>query len=232
MYTFWIILRFIFLPLVLLIIFGLFIAFYRLLNLPSSQELIQIAKDYYSQYGYFVVFLAALAEGFLVINWYLPGSFVIVLGVSFSQGDPFKATGLVGLVILGFSLMYVLNYAIGCYGWYRFLIFLGLGSQLENMKRRVERYGLPIIFSTYFHPNIGALTATSAGILKLPFVRFLTYSILATISWNALWGLIVYFAGETMLNLLSIKIVFLLLLLWLMVAIVRAFRYSRRNKPS
>lgn len=229
MSTFRIILRFSSLPLALLIVFGLFVVFYRLLNLPSPEELIRLAKGYYLEYGYLVVFLAALIESFLVINWYLPGSFVIVLGVVFSQGDPMRAINLVGLVIIGFLLMYILNYAVGRYGWYRFLLFLGLKVYLEKTKIQVEKYGLPIIFSTYFHPNFGALTATCAGILKLSFVRFLSYSILATVIWNALWGTIVYFAGETMLNFLSVWIVFLLLLVWLAVAIIQAVRRPYKN---
>lgn len=232
MSTFRIILRFASLPLALLIVFVLFVVFYHLLNLPSPEELIRLAKSYYSEYGYLVVFLAALAEGFLVINLYLPGSFVIVLGMAFSQGDPIKAINLISLVILGFLLTYILNYAMGRYGWYRFLLFLGLGSYLEKMKVRVERYGLPVIFSTYFHPNVGALTAICVGILRLPFIHFFTYSVLATIVWNALWGAIVYFAGETMLNLLSIWVVFPLLLMWLIVAVFRAVHHLRPKKPN
>lgn len=227
-----VLLRFTAIPLALILFFGLFVTIYRLLGLPTSEELIELAKAYYLQYGYLIVFLGALAEGLLAVNYYLPGSFVIVLGVTFNQGHLFAAAALVGLAMLGFFLTYIVDYALGRYGWYRFLLFLGLGSYLKKMEQRVERHGLPIIFSTYFHPNIGALTATAAGMLQLPFRQFLVYSALATFGWNALWGTVVYFLGPAALDFLTVNVWLLIipLVIWLVIGFIRAFSHARRKE--
>ena len=226
------ILRYAAVPLTLLVLSILFVAIYQFLGLPSSEELVQLARDYHSRYGHEIVFLAAIAEGLLVVNWYLPGSFVIVLGVTLSHGMPLDALILVILVISGFFLTSLINYAMGRYAWYRFLLFLGLRSPLEKMKQRVDRHGLPIIFSTYFHPNIGALTALSCGILRLSFWKFTAYSALALVIWNLLWGTIVYLAGPVLLNLLNIWIIIVMIGLWVLIAVVRSLWRPRSKKAT
>lgn len=217
-------------PLTLLVLFILFIVIYQLLNLPSAEELVQLARDYHYKYGHEIVFLAAIAEGLLVVNWYLPGSFVIALGVTLSYGMPLNALTLVALVILGFFLTSLINYAMGRYAWYRFLLFLGLRSPLEKMKRKVDKHGLSIIFSTFFHPNIGALTALSCGILRLSFWKFTAYSALALVVWNLLWGAIVYLAGPVLLNLLNMWVIIVMIGLWILIAVIRSLRQPKSKK--
>ncbi len=209
-------LRYALAPIILLIIFSAFIVLYNLFRLPPPSELIEIVKRYYLEHNpYLVVFLGALVEGLLFINWYLPGSIIIVLGVIFARDSGFSVLVVVFLIILGFLLTSIANYFLGKYGWYRLFLKLGLREPLEKAKARTERYGLPIVFSTYFHPNVGALTATSAGILGLPFAKFLRYSTFALIVWNVLWGLLVYFIGPAALKLMSTWVIILVLAVWL-----------------
>lgn len=160
-------------PLILFFLFGIFVGLYKYLNLPSAEKIVVLTKKYYDVYGLWVVFFGALTEGLLLVNWYVPGSIVVVFEVIFARPDPVKATITVGLIILGFFLTSLLNYGLGKYGWYKIFLKLGLKNPLEKIKYKVENKGLAIIFSTYFHPNLGALTATSAGILNLPFKKIL-----------------------------------------------------------
>jgi membrane protein DedA with SNARE-associated domain len=214
-------LRFIILPLVFLVIFVVFVQIYKVLGLPSAQGLVDIAKHYYLEHGYITVFIAAIIEGLLVVNWYLPGSFVIVLGVIFSIGDPLRAVAMVAIITFAFFLTSVINYTLGRYAWYKFLLFLGLRVPLEKMKQKVKKHGLFLIFTTYFHPNIGALTALSCGILRLSFSKFLIYSLGALILWNTLWGFIVYLAGVPLLKLLHVSMLIAALVSWLIFGIAR-----------
>lgn len=215
-------------PIILLVIFLIYIAIYQLFNLPTTDELISFAQKYYSQYGYLIVFLAALAEGALFINWYFPGSFIIVLGVIINRDNPSNIISIVSLVILGFFLTSIFNYAMGRYGWYNLFMKLGLGKPLDKMRLRVEKYGLPIIFTTYFHPNLGALTATSAGILRLRFITFLFYSMLALIAWNYFWGIIVYSFSSIILNLFNMGVLLLILIGWIIILAIRFWRIKTR----
>lgn len=202
-------------PLVLIGVIGAFLLLYRLLDLPNNEEIIRFVHSYYDQYGYSVVFVGALIEGALLINWYLPGSIVIIFGVVFAKGDPIKAAIMILLVVMGFTITSFFNYALGKYGWYRLLLKFGLQKPLQSFRAKVEAKGLSIIFSTYIHPNLGALTATSAGILQLPFKKFAQYSILALVAWNTLWGVVAYFSGPIILNHVSTTTVLAVLLIWL-----------------
>lgn len=201
--------------------FLVFILIYRFLGLPTGQELIEIARNYYLDYGYITIFIASLIEGLLVVNWYLPGSFIIVLGVILSAGNPLGATIMVAIITFAFLLTSIVNYLFGRLAWHRFLLFLGLKGPLEKMKEKVKKYGLVLIFSTYFHPNIGALTALSAGILKLSFSRFFSYSIISLLLWNTLWGFMVYFMGPVLLKLLHVYFLIAALVFWLVFGIIR-----------
>ncbi len=213
-------------PLVIFALFAAFMVVYQLLDLPSADEELVLAKQYYAAYGYWVVFLAALAEGTLFINWYLPGSVVAAFGVAFAAQIGLNVALVVTLIILGFFITSVVNYALGRFGWYHLFMKLGLSGPLEKIKSRTERKGLAIIFSTYFHPNVGALTATSAGILKFPFLKFCAYSLAALAIWDIAWSILTVFVGPLILNVLSIWTILLMLAVWI---VARAVSFVREK---
>ncbi len=217
-------LRYLAVPLVLLIVFGVFVVAYNLFGLPSFEELVALAQKFYARHLFWTVFIGALIEGLLVVNWYLPGSIVIVFGVIFARENLFDVIVTVALIILGFFITTLINYGLGRFGWYRLLLRFGLKEPLEKIKRKVEKAGLSIIFSTYIHPNLGALTATSAGILRYSFGTFVRYSIPALLGWNILWGFVVYFTGSFVLKLMSVPAVSAVLILWIVILGVRYYK--------
>lgn len=186
-------------PLILLGLLLLFESLYRLFSLPSDQELLALSEKYYSEYGYRVVFIAAFLEGLLLINWYVPGSVVAILGVTLAKQSGLSPFFTVSLIVIAFFSTSVINYFLGRYGWYRLLLKFGLQKPLDEARIKIAKAGLPIVFSSSIHPNLGALTATSAGILHLSFRRFCLYSFSGLIFWDSLWGLIIYYLGEQLI---------------------------------
>jgi membrane protein DedA with SNARE-associated domain len=208
------------LPVALFLFYVTMVSLYELFNLPSQEQILDVARSYYDQHGYWLIFVSALIEGVLLVNWYFPGSIVIVFGVSLAYPDPLKAFYLVLLITLGFLISAVINYGLGRYGWYRLLLKFGLQEPLSNMQRRLQESGLVIIFSSYIHPNLGALTATSAGILQLSFKKFLLYSVAALLCWNMLWGIVAFIFGEVLLDYLT-YLIGLFLLVWVLLLSVK-----------
>lgn len=208
--------------------FGALVLLYRLFDLPTYGEINAWVKTFFDDHGYGVVFLGALAEGILFLNWYLPGSVVVVMGVALARETGLNAPYMVFLITLGFFITAIINYALGKYGWYRIFLKLGLKDTLEKTRRRVEKHGLKIVFGTYFHPNVGALTATSAGILQLPFFRFLAYSALALAAWNALWGIVVYFSGPAIVEIVNFNNMLIVLSSWLGIMLI-VFIWKKRK---
>lgn len=217
------------LPLILLISFGLLVIFWQIFNLPSNEDMITLAENYYNTYGYWVVFVAALVEGFLVFGWYLPGSVIAAIGVSLSYGKPVQAGMMVLLIAVAFYFDYLLAYFLGKYGWYRLFLKLGLKKPLEDMKPKVEKRGLPIIFTTYFHTNLGVLTATSAGILQLDFKKFALYSFIANLFWAIFWGILVYFFGSYIIQIAGVWVIAVFLVVWIIYLIGKFYFKGLKN---
>ena len=190
-----------------LIFYVCFIFLYRLLDLPSPEEIIEWAKKYYESYGYWVVLIGALVEGLLLINWYLPGSIVVALGVVLARSANLNIFLMLFLVILGFFTTALLNYALGRYGWYHVFLKFGLKGPLDKVQTKVENKGLPILFTTYIHPNFGALAATASGILRLSFKKFFVYSLISIALWNSFWTLVFYYIGDALLSHMNLLII-------------------------
>jgi membrane protein DedA with SNARE-associated domain len=224
-------LRYIAFPLLLLVLTLFFILLWDLLGLPDPDTLIQRAGDLYATYGYWIVFVGALAEGLIVAGWYLPGSVIIVLGVVFNHNNPSGAALVVAIVIGCFIVTTTINYALGRYGWYLLLLRFGLAAPLEQMRRRMEKHGLPLILFTNAHPNLGSLTATCCGVLRIQFRQFMLFTITSVVFWNTLWGILIYFTGTSMLKLLNMWVFVLAVALWVMGRIIKVV-LSRRNSPN
>jgi membrane protein DedA with SNARE-associated domain len=227
------VLRYSAIPLALCAAFFAFAAVYRGAGLPSGQELIELASEAFDRQGLLVVFVAGLAEGLLVANWYLPGSVVIVLGVGLSGGEPTRAVLYVGLVVVAFVVTAIANYWLGRTAWYKFLLVLGLRKPLEQLRPRVEGRGALALYYTYFHPNVGAMVALSLGILRIPFWRFLFHATVSVLAWNTLWGLIAYNIGsDVLVRLLDMRFILPVLALWAVISVARGVYvvYSKRRQ--
>ena len=225
-------LKFAAIPIVFLSAALLGLLLWDVFGLPDKEEIISSIQQYFAKYGYWVVFVGAFAEGLLFLNWYLPGSIVAVMGVVFAKQNDLNVVWVVGLITLAFFLTCLINYALGRYGWDHIFMKFGLKAPLERIRLRVENKGLPIIFSTYIHPNIGALTATSAGILKLKFREFFLFSLTAVIFWNTLWGVVVYFSGPYILKFLGFGMASLYALGWIIFSGYRFWKKRAILPPS
>lgn len=223
------ILQYVAIPLIVLLLYISVIFIYKFLGLPSSEEIIASTTKYYENYGYWVVLIGALVEGALLINWYLPGSVVVALGVVFAKQADLNVFFMLFLVIIGFFTTALFNYALGRFGWYHILLKLGLRIPLEKAQTKVEEKGLSILFTTYVHPNFGALAATASGILRLSFARFFIYSLISITIWNILWTIIFYYFGSTLLKHVNILIIVGGIFVYFM--FVKSFKKSHVNIP-
>ncbi|OGI68178.1 hypothetical protein A3A05_01205 [Candidatus Nomurabacteria bacterium RIFCSPLOWO2_01_FULL_41_12] len=217
------------LPLIVLALYFGIIYLFRYLGFPSPEEIIAFTQRYYETYGYSVVLVGAIAEGALLINWYLPGSIVVALGVIFAKQAGLNVFLMLGLVILGFFLTALLNYALGRFGWYHVFLKLGLQMPLEKMQSKVADKGLKILFTTYVHPNFGALAATAAGILRLPFFKFFLYSLISITIWNSLWTILFYYFGSFLVHYVNLLVIAGGIFVYFV--LMKSFKESKVNIP-
>jgi len=216
-------------PLIVLTLLLGFVAVYQLLDFPESDELVRISESYLIRYGYLIVFAAAFIETIPPINFYLPGSAVVVLSVAFARQGTLNVFGVLGVVACAFVLAYVLDYFIGRWGWSWLMVRCGLGPALERSRQRVLSRGSSWLWFAYVHPNIGAIAATSCGILRVPFKSFLLHSTGAVAIWVSLWGTVAFLLGKQMVKFLDIRWLILLAFVWLILAVRKRLRARNRE---
>ncbi len=192
------------------------------LGLPTFDETIAYAKSMYQVHGYLVVFIAALLEGTLFLNWYLPGSVVIIVGTVFAidGGQSVLITAM--LVCLGLFITSIVNYLLGKYGWYKILLRFGLGAEIDKIQRRIEKYGLLIMIISYAHPHTGSLVSTSAGILRMKAKTFILYTAVSYVIWACVWTTVAYAVGPQFLEILDFKALLFMVGFWVL---LMAFQY-------
>jgi membrane protein DedA with SNARE-associated domain len=216
-------------PLAVLAVFGLLYAIWIALDLPPEETMARIAKSYLERYGIAIVLVSAYLEGLLLIGWYFPGNLVIVLALIFAAGEPSRFALVAATAGLGLLSAHVTNFFAGKYGWYRVLLAFGLREPLENAQRRLTRYGLSAIFTTFWQANLASCIATAAGILQFPWARFFAYSLTAQALWTTFWASIIFFLGSAALSLVGFRMILLLIMLWIAGRVIYRWKFEGKH---
>lgn len=222
------ILKLLSIPLILIGIYLLMYLVWKVLNLPTDDQLLIIVREWFAQYGLWIVFISALVEGFLLLGQYFPGGFIIFLGVISAGKDIPRAMEVVSVVCISFFIAYSLNYLVGKYGWYKLLSKFGLIGSIERSKEKLTKQGLNAIFFTYWEPNLASLTATAAGILGISFKKFLLYSAIGIVLWNIFWGTLVYVLGESALKIVGLKWVLIIFGIWIGIILFKKYVLDKK----
>lgn len=221
------ILKVIAIPSILFIAYLSLRALWLIFDLPPEDELLRTLVAFINQYGLIIIFVAALIEGLLLIGNYFPGGAVIFLGVIAAVGNIPKAALVVLIVCISFSIAYTINYALGRFGWYELFIRFGLRSTLESMQQKLSRHVFSAILSCYWLPNLAAICSTAAGIMRVPFGKFLFQSTIGLVAWNIFWGIFVYLTGDALLT-LDIVYLSLIFLMWCGLILIKVFILDRK----
>jgi membrane protein DedA with SNARE-associated domain len=222
-------LKIIALPLAVLAVFGLLYLIWLALDLPPEDTMVRIAKDYLDRHGILIVLIAAYLEGLLLIGWYFPGTLVIILALVLAGPDPLRVAQVAAAAGIGLFAAYVTNFYAGKYGWYRLLLAFGLREPLANAQRRLNKYGLSAIFTTYWQANLASCISTAAGILQFPAARFVAYSFAAEALWVTFWATLIFFLGKAALSLAGFRMILLLILIWIAVRLIYRWKFEKKD---
>jgi membrane protein DedA with SNARE-associated domain len=223
------ILKIIAFPLAVLGIFALLYAVWVALDLPPEKTIIAIGKSYLDRYGLVIVLVCAVVEALVLIGWYFPGTLVIIFAMIVAGDDPVRYVETAATAGFGLYCGQVTNFFAGRYGWYRLLLAFGLREPLENAKRRLTKYGLSAIFTTFWQANLASLISTAAGILQFPARRFVVLALAAETLWFGFWSTLIYLLGPAALSLAGFRMILFLILLWIAVRLI--YRWKFEKKP-
>lgn len=177
--------------------------------------MIEIAREYFSRYGLVIIIVSSFIEGLLIVGLYFPGSIVFFFGLIVAGNNIGQVAEVACFAILGIWAAYIVNFYVGWFGWYHVLIAFGLKEPLENAQRKLQRYGLNAIAMTFWHPNIGAVVSTAAGVLHFRARTFLPVSFVAVAFWLSCWSVLVFWLGPNAISILGFRVLIVLLLIWM-----------------
>jgi len=181
-------------PIFYLVATFVLVGVWRILDWPQGDELIKLVRGLFAQYGIWFVLVSAILEGLVLVNIYVPCSFVIVMAVILARGDPLRAALSVVATQCGFLLSSFVNYGIGILGLAPLIEKFPAGASLTKRAEAWQmKWGAMAIGLSYWHPNFGAFAAVNAGKGRVPFPLFLKWVIPAIVAWNTLFGLLFYF---------------------------------------
>lgn len=186
--------------LVIFLVVSILAALDLIFHISLYEDLLDFAKEFYAKWGLLFVFLVSIVEGTLFINWYFPGSTIVLIGGLLARTGliPFWSFGIV--VYLGFLLAFSLDYMLGRYGFHKVLVKWGpFQSRVDAAGRALQKRAIPTFFIWYFHPQSGNFVATAAGVLRYPFSKFFALNASALLFWISFWLGLVYIFGSIVL---------------------------------
>ncbi|MBP9686810.1 MAG: VTT domain-containing protein [Candidatus Doudnabacteria bacterium] len=216
-------------PLIFFVLSIAYMLIWRAFDLPVGDALVASITEFFARYGLLVVFISSILESALLLGNYFPGGVVIFMSVVAARGNVWGIVAAVCTVSAGFSIGYGIDYLLGRYGWYRLFLKFGLAAQLESAQVKLLRHSKKAFAFSYWEPNIASITATAAGVLRMPVREFLMHSSIALLCWNIFWGAVVGFIGKDILFIFSSwKYVIAALFAWLFGTLV--FELWRRHR--
>jgi membrane protein DedA with SNARE-associated domain len=151
-----------------------------------------------SQYGYLAVFVGILLENLGVP---LPGETITIVGGFLAGSGELNywfvlATAAMGAFIGGIGGYFVGNYG----GWKTILavakIFRIQELQLEEIKTKFSENAVRAVFFGRFIPLIRIFSSPMAGIVEMPFGKFIAVNLAGAVTWASVMTTLAFFVGR------------------------------------
>jgi membrane protein DedA with SNARE-associated domain len=149
-------------------------------------------------HGLLIVFLTMIAESACIP---IPSEIVVPYGGFLAAQGHTQLWMVIAVATLANLIGSSIAYAVGRYGgralFLRYGRYVGVSAHhLEKADRWFVRYGPATVFFTRMMPGIRTFISLPAGIAKMPFAKFLLYSLFGSVIWNAGLAYLGYAAGK------------------------------------
>jgi membrane-associated protein len=207
--------------------------FYRTLTNP--EKLIELLSTLLSGWlGYAALFGIVFSETGLLIGFFLPGdSLLFTVGVVAGAGHldiVLVNVVLMAAAILGDSTGYLLGYKTGPRIFSRPDSRLFKQEYVTRTRKFYDRYGGKTIIFARFVPIVRTFAAFVAGVGKMPYLKFLPYSVCGGIGWVFMMTILGYELGSVPLVRRHFdKVILLIIFISLLPTIIEVLRARRES---
>lgn len=183
---------------------------YAVKDFLNPKILIDSLLDTFGIYVYFALFFVIFAETGLAVGFFLPGDSLLVVAGLFAAAGKLDVT----LLLIAFFLGSVIGDSTG-YWTGRFMgktlfnredSFIFKPSRVAKAKVFFDKYGPKTVILARFVPIVRTFAPLVIGATEMPYLKFLTYSILGGLLWILSMVLAGYFLGGLVETALGIKL--------------------------
>ena len=192
-------------------------------------------------YVYFGLFFVIFAETGLAVGFFLPGDSLLVVSGLFAAAEKLN----IWLVMLAFFCGSVIGDNTGYWtgrGMGKTLFnressWIFKPSRVEKAKHFFEKYGVKTVVLARFVPIVRTFAPLVVGAAEMPYIKFLTFSIIGGALWICSMVLAGYFLGGVIERALGIrledhieKVVIVVVLLSLLPPLIELFKHKFGKK--
>lgn len=165
-----------------------------------SFEFISLEKiqEIAHHYGYWAVFVGILLEN---LGIPLPGETITIAGGFLAGSKELNYWFVLGSAIAGAVLGGTCGYWIGRYGGWPLLLTLGKifrvsENRLEDLKTKFSDNAGKTVFVGRFIALLRIFASPLAGIVQMPFLKFMAFNIAGATAWASVMVTLSFFAGR------------------------------------
>jgi membrane protein DedA with SNARE-associated domain len=167
--------------------------------MPDLQSLADVLREAYGSWGYPIIVGGALLENTALLGLVLPGGSLVLLGAIYAQQGVLSLPlvllcGWMGMVLgtsVDFSLgRFVFRSSLARTRWQQ-----RIEPRLNDAGGFLARHGTWALLLAHFVGHVRSFVAIAAGMSPLPYLRFLSYELIAALVWNVVWVLAGYVLG-------------------------------------
>jgi len=183
---------------------------YQVKDFLNPKFLIDYLLTLLGGYVYFGLFFIVFAETGLAVGFFLPGDSLLVVSGLFAAAGKLN----VFYVLLAFFLGSVIGDSTGYWTgrlmgatlFNRESSFIFKPSRVEKAKQFFEKYGVKTVILARFVPIVRTFAPLVVGATGMPYIKFLTFSVLGGFLWISSMVCAGYFLGGVIERALGIKL--------------------------
>ncbi len=172
-------------------------------SIPTSEEIIARFAALYERFGYEIIFLSAILEALVLINFFVPGLITMAMGAIFARTGHIELTLVILTAALGLLIGYNINFLLGSLGFGKFIRKIGLGWVLNKATAQLNKFGTGGLIVGFAYPGVASFLSLAAGVSNMKFIKFFLLALLSCSFWIPLWGIIIYALGEIVLTIIT-----------------------------
>jgi membrane protein DedA with SNARE-associated domain len=163
------------------------------LSLETVQELAR-------QYGYLAVFVGILLEN---LGIPIPGETITIVGGFLAGSGELNYWYILASAAIGAFLGGICGYFVGKYGGWQFMlafakVFRIQELQLEEIKTKFSDNSIKAVFFGRFIAIIRIFTSPMAGVVEMPFGKFLAVNFVGALTWASVMTTLAFFVGRVL----------------------------------